>query len=384
MIAIPTPGREIPPDPVVRGRRVTLARFPSKIVGISHYTGWRDALGRRVRFVREPENPHDENAIAAFNGRGARIGYLPREEAKWLAPLLDDGFVRLGGLAESLSEDQALGVTLIARAPPEFIADILASDMKDDYTAILHNFVAPLVKSRAAYSEVTLRMTVEGVRRIFEHESLWPKTRLLLRAVEGELERRERTRSKQCRAILRNFLACVRIGAPRGWAELAIAPLWPGDAKDEIPEPARPSLPCMDSDKDAVLEQILDACPYAEGARGYVIFQRDGPIVLHWFERVEYARVNWLPALLHQWRGLSRAQFGETAPRRPDPEDWRGPLAKALCGGGAVYELQYLCEPGEIEYYEVHAPPWRGKAQIQNGKLLRLLLPADDTGVFAP
>jgi len=41
-----------------------------------------------VRLEREPNNPHDRSAIAV-KVRGETIGYIPREDATILAPLLD-------------------------------------------------------------------------------------------------------------------------------------------------------------------------------------------------------------------------------------------------------------------------------------------------------
>jgi len=51
-----------------------------------------------VRLVREPENTHDENAIAVTIAAGTfidgmKIGYLRREVAAVLAPALDEGIV---------------------------------------------------------------------------------------------------------------------------------------------------------------------------------------------------------------------------------------------------------------------------------------------------
>jgi HIRAN domain len=51
-----------------------------------------------VRLVREPENPHDENAIAVTIAAGTfingmKIGYLRREVAAVLAPALDEGVI---------------------------------------------------------------------------------------------------------------------------------------------------------------------------------------------------------------------------------------------------------------------------------------------------
>lgn len=48
--------------------------------------------GAPLRLVREPENPHDPNAIAVYAERGRnKAGHVPKGYAKRLAPMLDDG-----------------------------------------------------------------------------------------------------------------------------------------------------------------------------------------------------------------------------------------------------------------------------------------------------
>lgn len=56
----------------------------------------QDELGRchpgePIRLQREPENPRDPFAVALYSYRGVQVGYIGREHAKWLAPLIDDG-----------------------------------------------------------------------------------------------------------------------------------------------------------------------------------------------------------------------------------------------------------------------------------------------------
>jgi len=63
------------------------------IVGESHY---QDAIrrcrqGDRVILKREPENPHDENAVAVLRENGEQIGYLSRDHAEWVADVMDKG-----------------------------------------------------------------------------------------------------------------------------------------------------------------------------------------------------------------------------------------------------------------------------------------------------
>lgn len=58
------------------------------VVGTSHYRGWGQRRGHgQVVLAREPSNSYDPNAIAVLNGR-TKIGYLPRERAAIIAPML--------------------------------------------------------------------------------------------------------------------------------------------------------------------------------------------------------------------------------------------------------------------------------------------------------
>lgn len=45
--------------------------------------------GHEVTLQREPENQYDENAIKVFF-EDTHIGYVNREDAIWVAPVLDD------------------------------------------------------------------------------------------------------------------------------------------------------------------------------------------------------------------------------------------------------------------------------------------------------
>jgi len=51
-----------------------------------------------VKFVREPHNPYDRNAVRVENIRGEKLGHLRRELVLQLAALLDGGEVTIEGL----------------------------------------------------------------------------------------------------------------------------------------------------------------------------------------------------------------------------------------------------------------------------------------------
>jgi hypothetical protein len=71
--------------------------FDLRVVGVTFQAGYPDVvyelLARvpvRVRLVREPENPHDRNAILVKVGRHV-LGHVSRSMAKRLALELDRG-----------------------------------------------------------------------------------------------------------------------------------------------------------------------------------------------------------------------------------------------------------------------------------------------------
>jgi SWI/SNF-related matrix-associated actin-dependent regulator of chromatin subfamily A3 len=67
-----------------------IASCPCNIVGIQHYTGTAHE-GEFVRFVREPHNPYDRNAVRVDNMQGESVGHIKHNQAKLLVPYLDNG-----------------------------------------------------------------------------------------------------------------------------------------------------------------------------------------------------------------------------------------------------------------------------------------------------
>ena len=51
-------------------------------------------VGKKVRLVREDENPHDHNAVAVFFG-DTHIGYIPRQQNETIAKLLEMGWDKI-------------------------------------------------------------------------------------------------------------------------------------------------------------------------------------------------------------------------------------------------------------------------------------------------
>jgi hypothetical protein len=80
------------------------------------------APGDRLELRREPDNPHDANAIAV-HAAGAHLGFVPRELAEELAPALDGGEIRSAIVLREHSaspRDPRTGLTMLI-APAEAI-----------------------------------------------------------------------------------------------------------------------------------------------------------------------------------------------------------------------------------------------------------------------
>ncbi len=95
------------------------AEFFTKVVGVT-FEGRQDVIGGLVpgsplELRREPDNPHDPNAVAVFFG-ALRIGFLRKEIARRLAPKFDAGEryrAEIGSLTGGGT--RSLGVNLFVR-----------------------------------------------------------------------------------------------------------------------------------------------------------------------------------------------------------------------------------------------------------------------------
>lgn len=98
----------------------SVGSFDFMIAGVS-YDGRADRIRSRysevgsaeVRFLRMPDNPYDKNAISIALNDGADLGYIPRDEAEWLAPQLDSG-VRYEARIKRILDGGRLPIPIVA------------------------------------------------------------------------------------------------------------------------------------------------------------------------------------------------------------------------------------------------------------------------------
>ena len=79
-----------------RARAGVLYQADFAVRGAFRFEERRDACerlleGDSVSLEREPDNPHDANALRVMGNDDCELGYVPREEARTIAPLVDAG-----------------------------------------------------------------------------------------------------------------------------------------------------------------------------------------------------------------------------------------------------------------------------------------------------
>jgi single-stranded-DNA-specific exonuclease len=79
--------------------------------------------GERVILKREPDNPYDENAVAVFRQNGDQIAYLSRDNAAWVAHLMDEGKeleARIKRITGGTRDKPTRGVLIDVNTAPEY------------------------------------------------------------------------------------------------------------------------------------------------------------------------------------------------------------------------------------------------------------------------
>jgi hypothetical protein len=128
---------ETPQENIIKGKGVKdMKSTITKLAGVTFADaqenikrfGCRD-IGS-YRLLREPDNPHDPNAIRVELA-GLFLGYIPRDLARKLAPLMDAGMSFLA-LFVSRNESpfhETVGLTVeVVEAPTELSAAVLKEE----------------------------------------------------------------------------------------------------------------------------------------------------------------------------------------------------------------------------------------------------------------
>uniref|UniRef100_A0A6Q2Z996 Helicase-like transcription factor n=1 Tax=Esox lucius TaxID=8010 RepID=A0A6Q2Z996_ESOLU len=76
---------------------ILFGNLRGSVVGLRYYTG---VVNKRemVSLVRQPQNPHDRNAVMVANVYGSQVGHIKRELAASLANIMDNNLARIDGV----------------------------------------------------------------------------------------------------------------------------------------------------------------------------------------------------------------------------------------------------------------------------------------------
>jgi hypothetical protein len=113
-------------SPVVRAQTRKVYLVTVGIAGFYYYEGMEEAVfnalavGDELELRREPENPHDPNAIEVYTQNGYKLGYVPMIENPIPAALADQNI--------------AIGAEIsgLATIPGSDLYDYLDEDLDDD------------------------------------------------------------------------------------------------------------------------------------------------------------------------------------------------------------------------------------------------------------
>ncbi|MFA6293999.1 MAG: HIRAN domain-containing protein [Victivallales bacterium] len=145
--------------------------------------------GEKLILEREPENRNDANAIKVMNG-GGRIGYLNRQDAVWLAPLMDGWLVELKVTPLRCGHDVGIPVELIVKTTSRGEA-MLSPNRGDSPQAVLHNSMLTVYFNLEGYSKETLKKVLSQYSSVTCEVKMLPATLLILNIITTRMKELE-------------------------------------------------------------------------------------------------------------------------------------------------------------------------------------------------
>ncbi len=185
------------------------------------------AAGEKVHFEREPDNTHDRKAIRVENEDFAKVGYIPRQAASWLTPLIDQGIVYIDGTVAACPETNVPSATLTlsiyvtpsnaaflqAVRDPETLPGALHRIVLDAYNA-MHDWRRPAV----------IRDAAERLGELSRRDLL-PETRLLLALMPGFAQALEAHADIGALSAVRAALTGLKFGEALHYRNATVFPL---------------------------------------------------------------------------------------------------------------------------------------------------------------
>lgn len=144
--------------------------------------------GDSILVVREPDNLHDANAILVRNAKGLAAGYLPRHDARYLAPLLDQEKITLEARLAPATPAREDRIPVMLRIRFTAAGQALAgADPAPTPAALVHNVFATAWRDLARFNPGPLQQLREQLRPLAHECALKPATQLLYRLLKEPL-----------------------------------------------------------------------------------------------------------------------------------------------------------------------------------------------------
>lgn len=207
-----------------------LGTIETEIVGMQYH----DAVARPgdpVHLEREPDNQYDGNAIRVENGEFAHVGYLPRRMARWLAPLIDSGKIRVDGAVPAYAEfrDGSLITTMPLHVSVYLCAKgkrlLRENATPRDVPSALHETVRSAFDASLHYPAPSVVRGVGETLALLGKGDILPETRLLLALFPARADALRKQHRAGALAACRKALSRVTIGPARHYQGLTLFPL---------------------------------------------------------------------------------------------------------------------------------------------------------------
>jgi hypothetical protein len=144
--------------------------------------------GDTIQAVREADNLHDSNAIVIRSAKGHTAGYLPRYDAVYLAPLLDQGLIQIDArlLFQPVTDGGQIAIVVRVRFTAAGLA-MVEPDPAPTPAALVHNLFASAWRDFPRFNPGPLQQLRELLRPMAHDCALKPATKLFYRLLKEPL-----------------------------------------------------------------------------------------------------------------------------------------------------------------------------------------------------
>ncbi len=239
-------------------RNPFLGEIETEIVGMQYHKAKVDP-GEQINLERDAKNTRERCAIRVENGQFEPVGYLPKDMASWLAPLIDqrkihlDGYVPKG-FKDTGEETPRCPANLMVFQSEKGRRLLEKAEPQTEFEA-LHQTVLQAYQNAQEYRKPELILGLAKGLQPLEKQELLPETRLLLALLPRMAHELCMSQGMRTTVKFRELLGTLTIGQPAHHHNLTFFPLlWP-----ETREPSYTLLSTAIEEGLAVVEEVNES-----------------------------------------------------------------------------------------------------------------------------